>query len=132
MSCNLDAVVSQAIASATTSTQPSARQWSFITTHAQVLLAVAENSDLLVRQIADRVEITERYVHRVLNDLERAGYVERYRRGRCNVYRVHPELTLGDRLVEEHALWELLRLVDASDVDEVVAMVARRRLARTG
>jgi DNA-binding transcriptional ArsR family regulator len=100
------------------------RSWTFITNHAQVLLAVAQRSDLRVREIATATGITERYAYSVLRDLEDAGYVERRREGRCNLYRIHPELALGDPMVEDHSLWELLRLIDKSDGTDVVAMSA--------
>ena len=89
-----------------------------------------------VREIAAATGITERYAYRILRDLQNAGYVERRREGRCNLYRVNPDLALGDPLVEEHALRELLRLTETGDADEVVAMAAslkrphRRRPAR--
>jgi len=110
-------------------------RWTFITNHAQVLLAVAQGRDLLVREIAVATGITERYAYRILRDLQNAGYVERHRQGRCNLYRVNPDLALGDPLVEEHALWELLRLTETGDAEEVVAMAAsiqrpRRRAPR--
>jgi DNA-binding IclR family transcriptional regulator len=106
------------------------RNWTFITNHAQVLLAVAQRPDLRVREIAAATDITERYAYHVLRDLEDTGYVERRRQGRCNLYRIHPELALGDPIVEQHSLWELLRLIDTADAADVVAMVARRRPPR--
>lgn len=108
---------------------PRPRRWTFITHHAQVLLAVTQRRDLRVREIAAAACITERYAYRVLRDLQDAGYVERRRDGRCNVYRINSDLALGDPLVEEHALRELLRLIETGDPDEVIAMahfVARR------
>jgi DNA-binding transcriptional ArsR family regulator len=99
-------------------------RWTFITHHAQVLLAVTQKGDMRVREIASATGITERYAYRILRDLQNAGYVERRREGRCNLYRVNPDLALGDRLVEEHPLWELLRLIETADADEVVALVA--------
>lgn len=87
------------------------RGWTFLTNHAQVLLAVAEKADLRVREIAALAGITERYAYRMLRDLENAGYVERRRVGRCNLYRIHPELAIGDPLVEEQSLRQLLRLI---------------------
>jgi DNA-binding IclR family transcriptional regulator len=98
------------------------RGWTFITNHGQVLLAVAQRPHARVREIAAAAGITERYAYRILRDLEDAGYVERTRQGRGNLYRVHPELALGDPVVEENSLRELLRLIDSSDADEVVAM----------
>ncbi len=96
-----------------------ARGWTFITNHAQVLLAVAQEPDLRVREIATAAGITERYAYRMLRDLQNAGYVERRREGRCNVYRIHPELAIGDPVVEEQSLRELLRLVGKRGGDEV-------------
>jgi DNA-binding transcriptional ArsR family regulator len=90
---------------------PLARGWTFITNHAQVLLALAQKPDLRVKEIATAASITERYAYRMLRDLEDAGYVERRREGRCNLYRVHPELAIGDPVVEEQSLRELLRLI---------------------
>lgn len=123
----MNLVVAQRIAARRLSQAPP-RGWTFITNHAQVLLALAQRPDLRVREIASATAITERYAYRVLRDLENAGYVERRRDGRCNLYRIHPELALGDPMVEEHFLWELLRLIDTSDGDEVVAMSASARL----
>jgi DNA-binding transcriptional ArsR family regulator len=125
--CTVTLVVAQRIAARRLS-QPPPRGWTFITNHAQVLLAVAQKPDLRVREIASATAITERYAYSVLRDLEDAGYVERRRDGRCNLYRIHPELALGDPMVEEHSLSELLRLTDESDGDEVVAMSASARL----
>src|SRR6266536_4734610 len=87
------------------------RGWTFLTNHAQVLLAIAQNPDLRVREIADATGISERYAYRVLGELQSAGYVDRVRHGRCNVYRVNPDLPRGDPVVEPQALSELLRLL---------------------
>jgi len=92
------------------------------------MLAVAQTPNVRVKEIAAAVDITERYAYRILRDLQNAGYVGRRREGRCNLYRLHPELALGDPIVEEHSLWELLRLIDTGDGDEVVAMSASARL----
>src|SRR6476659_6728926 len=62
-----------------------------LTNHGQVLVAVAENPDARIREIADRVGITERATQTILNDLVGAGYVQRTRVGRRNTYTVDPE-----------------------------------------
>lgn len=107
------------------------RRWTFLTNHAQVLLAVAQKPDLRVREIAQAADITERYAYRLLSDLEIAGYVDRRRHGRCNVYRVDPERVLGDPVVEEQSLHQLLRLVSRPRTTEefAVALAPRRRRA---
>src|SRR5436190_9623514 len=94
------------------------RGWTFITNHAQVLLAVAQKPDLRVTEIAAAACITERHAYRMLRDLQNAGYVERRRHGRCNLYRIHPELVIGDPVVEEQSLRELLRLIGKRESDE--------------
>ncbi len=106
------------------------RGWTFLTNHAQVLLAIAQNPDLRVREIAGATGITERYAYRVLGDLQSAGYVDRVRHGRCNLYRVNPDLPLGDPVVEPQSLRELLRLIGhGKRSEQVPALASRRRSA---
>lgn len=62
--------------------------WTFLTNHAHVLLCLAVDPELRVRDIATRVGITERAALRILGDLADAGYLERTRVGRRNVYRL--------------------------------------------
>lgn len=62
--------------------------WTFLTNHAQVLLSLAADSHLRIRDLAARVGITERAVQRIISDLEEAGYLTHEREGRRNIYRV--------------------------------------------
>jgi DNA-binding transcriptional ArsR family regulator len=103
------------------------RGWTFITHHAHVLLAVAADPDLRVKEIAEVADITERYAYRVLSDLEEAGFVHRVRRGRCNRYRVNAELALGDPVVEEQSIRGLLRLSRRGAPPHLRAAPARRK-----
>ena len=109
------------------------RHWTFITNHAQVLLAVAKKPDVRVREIAVAADITERYAYRILRDLEDSGYVNRRRRGRGNVYRINRDLMLGDPVVEENPLRELLRLTgkSASEAEVIVMSAAVRPSSRS-
>jgi DNA-binding IclR family transcriptional regulator len=68
-----------------------------------------------VSDIAHATGITERYAYQLLSDLQKAGYVRRRRNGRRNQYEVKPELALGDPVIEEQPLRELLVLVGRSD-----------------
>ena len=70
---------------------PHSTRWTFLTNHALVLLQVSQSPDLTVREIAERVRITERAVHRILTDLTLGGYVQRIRLGRRTHYSVSPE-----------------------------------------
>jgi DNA-binding MarR family transcriptional regulator len=68
-----------------------ARGWTFLTNHTQVLLAIGQNPDARLRDIAEHVGITERAAQRILSDLVGSGYVRRQRQGRRNHYRINPE-----------------------------------------
>ena len=95
----------------------SSAAWSFLTNHARVLLCIAEDPTLRLREIGDRVGITERAAHRIVNELVDAGYVSRQRSGRRNHYTVHRDLPLPDRLSRTQPLGELLAIL-APTVDE--------------
>jgi DNA-binding MarR family transcriptional regulator len=62
--------------------------WTFLTNHAHVLLCLAADPDLRLRDVAARVGVTERAAHRILHDLVEAGYVTPIRSGRRNRYRL--------------------------------------------
>jgi len=64
------------------------KTWTFLTNHAQVLLCVAHDPEIRLRDVADQVGITERATQRILAELVDAGYVEAERVGRRNRYRV--------------------------------------------
>lgn len=82
--------------------------WTFLTNHAHVMVCVARDPGMLVREIAEEVGITERAAQRILAELISAGYLERHRDGRRNRYRVHPELPLRHPLERHHPIGELL------------------------
>lgn len=62
------------------------RTWTFLTNHAHVLLSLAEDPDMRLRDIATRVGITERAAQIIVTDLEKGGYVVKERVGRRNRY----------------------------------------------
>jgi DeoR/GlpR family transcriptional regulator of sugar metabolism len=76
-------------------------QYEFLTNHAQVLLCVAHDPGIRLRDIAQTVGVTERTAHRIVSELVEDGYVVRERVGRRNVYRVKPELPLRHPLAQE-------------------------------
>jgi DNA-binding Lrp family transcriptional regulator len=76
-------------------------QYQFLTNHAQVLLCVAHDPGIRLRDIAETVGVTERSAHRILSQLVDDGYVARERIGRRNVYKVKPELPLRHSLMQE-------------------------------
>jgi DNA-binding MarR family transcriptional regulator len=82
--------------------------WTFLTRHAQVLLCIADDPGIRLREIGDRVGVTERAAHRIVGELVEAGYLTRERRGRRNQYTIRPQLPLPDRLAREQSVGDLL------------------------
>jgi predicted ArsR family transcriptional regulator len=59
---------------------PSAEaHWTVLTNHGLVLLTIARNPNVRVRDIAEAVGITERATQAILRDLDHGGYIERSR-----------------------------------------------------
>lgn len=65
-------------------------EWSFLTTHAQVLLTIAEDPDIRLRDVATTVGVTERRAHAIVADLTESGYTTKQRIGRRNRTRSSP------------------------------------------
>lgn len=82
--------------------------WTFLTNHAHVLLCIARDPHLRMREIADRVGITERAAQRIVGELVDSGYVSRKRVGRRNEYLVNPEVPLRHPLSRDHEIGEVL------------------------
>jgi DNA-binding Lrp family transcriptional regulator len=62
--------------------------WTFLTNHARVLICITDDPGVRLRDIGDRVGITERAAHRIVTELADAGYITRERIGRRNHYTV--------------------------------------------
>ena len=88
-----------------------ATRWDFLTNHAHVLVCVAHDSGIRLRDIAAAVGITERAAHRILSELVEEGYVLRERQGRRNRYQVKPELPLRHPLVQGREVGDLLEVL---------------------
>ena len=86
-------------------------KWTFLTNHSHVLLCIAEDSNVLLREVAVRVGITERATQRIVAELEEAGYLSHERVGRRNHYQVHPELPLRHPLEDHLEIGALLRVL---------------------
>jgi len=78
-----------------------AAPWTFLTNHAHVLICLAADPAARIRDVADRVGITERAVQRIVRELEEAGYLAREKEGRRNHYEVTADLPLRHP-VERH------------------------------
>lgn len=74
--------------------------WSFFTTHARVLLTIAGNPDIRLREIAAVTGVTERRAHEIVNDLTSSGYLTKHRIGRRNRYEIQSGQQMNDDLID--------------------------------
>jgi DNA-binding Lrp family transcriptional regulator len=85
------------------------RNWSFLSHHGMVLVALARQADLRLRDLAAEVSITPRAVQTIVTDLVRDGFLERTRVGRRNRYRVRGDRELPDPWAEDRKMGDLVR-----------------------
>jgi predicted ArsR family transcriptional regulator len=85
--------------------------WTFLTNHAQVLLCIANDSDIRLRDVAETVGITERAAQRIVADLADAGFLERERHGRRNRYLINKQTEMRHPAQEGYEIGELLDLL---------------------
>jgi hypothetical protein len=89
--------------------------WSFLTNHAQVLLCIANDPGIRLREIGQTVHITERAAHRIVGELAAAGYISRERNGRRNRYTIQPHLPLPDPLARGQKVGDLLGILTTQE-----------------
>lgn len=85
--------------------------WSFLTNHAKVLLCIALDPQIRLREIGESVGITERAAHRIVDELSVAGYLLRTRDGRRNRYAINAHLPLPDPLPRAQKVSDLLGIL---------------------
>jgi DNA-binding MarR family transcriptional regulator len=93
------------------SSEDEPRAWRFLTNHTQVLLAIARDPDVRLRDVATQVGITERAAQRIIADLVEAGFVERERHGRRNRYLINPHEHMRHPAQEGQEIQGLLELL---------------------
>ena len=92
--------------------------WSFLTNHAQVLVCIARDPGVRLRDIGELVGITERAAHRIVAELADAGYITRERNGRRNQYTINAHFALPDPVAREQNIGELLAILTTTDGSE--------------
>jgi len=90
--------------------------WTFLTNHARVLLCIAHDPGVRLRDIAASLDLTERSAYGIVTDLARAGYIVKQRDGRRNRYQIQKHLPLPEPTSRERTVGEILALLagDAS------------------
>ena len=94
-------------------------KWSFLTNHARVLICIAGDPGIRLREIGAATGITERAAHRIVGDLVGAGYVTRRRVGRRNHYTVRTDLPVPDIFARNRPVGDLLSALGASDQNRI-------------
>jgi DNA-binding IclR family transcriptional regulator len=89
----------------------SVASWSFLTNHARVLLCIAHDPGVRLRDIAARLDITERSAYSIVTDLTQAGYIVKQKDGRRNRYQIQAHLPLPESTSQERTVGEVLALL---------------------
>jgi len=92
-------------------------EWSFLTNHARVLLCIAHDPGVRLRDIAARTGVTERTAYGIVTDLTEAGYVVKHKDGRRNRYQIEAHLPLPETGSRERTIGEILALLAGADDD---------------
>ena len=80
-----------------------------------MLLSVANDPQLRLRDIAEVVGITERAAQRIISSLVADGYLVRHRVGRRSHYQVKTDLPLRHAIESHHTVAELVELLSVVD-----------------
>jgi hypothetical protein len=94
----------------------SAVGWTFLTHHAQVMLCIARDPGIRLRDIAYRVGITERSAYGIVLDLAEAGYIVKEKSGRRNRYQIQAHLPLPEPSSRERTVGEVLDLLVGTEM----------------
>lgn len=86
--------------------------WTFLTNHSHVLLCLAKDPSMRIRDISHEVGITDRAVQRILADLAEQKYIEKTRDGRNNIYQINTEKHLRHHLEAHRRISDLINLID--------------------
>ncbi|MGE0394430.1 MAG: helix-turn-helix transcriptional regulator [Vicinamibacterales bacterium] len=90
----------------------SPRRWTFLTNHGHVLVCLARSPELRLREVAERVGVTERAVQRIVADLEEAGFLTRHRSGRQNEYEIDVDRPMRHPVEADRTVGAFLRLLE--------------------
>ena len=112
-------------------------EWSFLTNHARVLVCIAHDPGVRLRDIATTLDITERSAYSIVTDLTTSGYVVKAKDGRRNRYQIQAHLPLREAITQQRTIGEVLDVLVESDTRQrrrahrvIRRPVAPRRPAR--
>ncbi|HSE80900.1 MAG TPA: winged helix-turn-helix domain-containing protein [Gaiellaceae bacterium] len=97
------------------SSREDSKPWRFVTNHTQVLLCIAHDDDVRLRDVAEKVGITERAAQRIVADLVEAGFVQRKKLGRRNHYSIDRRAKMRHPAQVNQEIGELLDLLGSTE-----------------
>jgi hypothetical protein len=89
--------------------------WNFLTSHGRVLLCIARDPGVRLREVAASLGITERSAYTIVTDLTAAGYVVKQKHGRRNRYQIQSHLPLPEPASQEPAIGDVLAMLVGGD-----------------
>jgi hypothetical protein len=102
--------------------------WSFLTKHGRVLLCIAQDPGVRLRDIAATVGMTERSAFGIVSDLTVAGYAVKRKNGRRNRYQIQARLPPHEPAGQQLAIGEVLALLAGASAGSAGRQPARANL----
>jgi hypothetical protein len=100
--------------------------WSFLSIYGRVLLCLARDPEMRLRDIAASLDITERSAFGIVTDLTEAGYIVKQKDGRRNRYQIQSHLPLPEPTSRDRTVGEFLTLLAGASADRATAEGIRR------
>jgi len=85
--------------------------WTFFSNYGHVLVCLAQNREVRLRDVALEVGVTERAVQKIVRDLQIEGFLTVTKQGRCNRYRINRRKSLRHGLESHCTVGKLLTLL---------------------
>jgi hypothetical protein len=92
-------------------------RWTFLSNHGRVLLCIAEDPDIRLRDVAGILGLTERRTHTIERYLEEAGYIAKERNGRRNHYLLQNHLPTPEDPKGTRAIGTVLDALTSSNAN---------------
>jgi len=100
--------------------------WTFFSNHTHVLVCLARDPDVRLRDVAEMVGITERSAVKIVSELEAAGVVTRSRVGRRNHYEINFDVQLRHPVEGDRTVGALLEMVLDPKARRAIGLKKRR------
>lgn len=88
--------------------------WCLVASHGTVLFYLAAHQQATIREVASCVDLTERRVSQIIQDLADQEMLRVERRGRRNVYQINEDAPFVNPL-REVSVGEVVKLIQSAD-----------------